>query len=202
MQNTKVCLDKYTLGYCTKGDDCEVCRNEVNAIADAMQGIQINEINLNTNAKTYVPKSKRIENDTNTSINVNMNNNNTNQLNFNLNANEYVPKWDSKNANNIYTNGYQNGNGNHRHEEYDINNNDDDDFEKDEFDMIMKDIIDNEALEEFNEESDDDVDKWFPMYKDCECCKGFVYKCKGPACSDLGKCYCKMQKECDDEYNE
>ena len=43
----------------------------------------------------------------------------------------------------------------------------------------------------------DDEDKWFPKYKDCDCCQGFIFKCKGQTCSDLGQCYCKMKDDCD-----
>ena len=54
--------------------------------------------------------------------------------------------------------------------------------------MIMKDVVENDILDEFGEEPDDE-DKWYPKYKDCECCKGFVFKCKGKACENLGQCY-------------
>ena len=52
----------------------------------------------------------------------------------------------------------------------------------------MKDVVENDILDEFGEESDDE-DKWYPKYKDCECCKGFVFKCKGKACENLEQCY-------------
>ena len=80
---------------------------------------------------------------------------------------------------------------------------DDDDVEEEEkdiqekIDKIEKDMIEEEAIEELGDDLSDDEDKWFPMYKDCECCKGFVYNCKGEACVDLGQCYCKMKDECD-----
>jgi hypothetical protein len=66
--------------------------------------------------------------------------------------------------------------------------------------MIMKDIINNDVMEEMGAEDDEsDDEKWFPKYKDCECCKGFVYKCKGDACVNMGTCYCKIKEECDSE---
>jgi hypothetical protein len=75
-----------------------------------------------------------------------------------------------------------------------------DDIEGDaeeEFDMIMRDIIENEQVEEY--ESENDEEKWYPKFKNCNCCKGFIHKCKGIACENLGVCYCKMKEECDDE---
>ena len=75
---------------------------------------------------------------------------------------------------------------------------------KDEIDMMMRDEIENEAMNELAEQgkiSDDSADeeKWFPKYKDCECCHGFVYKCKGDTCSSLGQCFCKMKDDVDDD---
>ena len=67
---------------------------------------------------------------------------------------------------------------------------------KEKIDKIEKDMIEEEAIEELGDDLSDDEDKWFPMYRDCECCKGFVYNCKGEACVDLGQCYCKMKDEC------
>ena len=48
----------------------------------------------------------------------------------------------------------------------------------------------------------EDEDNWFPKYKDCPCCYGFVYKCKGEACFSLGECYCKMKDDIDEDRNE
>ncbi len=103
---------------------------------------------------------------------------NEEKIKLNLNAKEYHPKQKE----NI--------------EEVEENN--------EELDMIMKDMIENDILDEMAEndslDSDSaDEDKWYPKYKDCECCKGFVYKCKGNACQSLGQCYCKMKDDCDDD---
>ena len=103
---------------------------------------------------------------------------NEEKIKLNLNAKEYRPKQKE----NI--------------EEVEENN--------EELDMIMKDMIENDILDEMAEndslDSDSaDEDKWYPKYKDCECCKGFVYKCKGEACQSLGQCYCKMKDDCDEE---
>ncbi len=68
-----------------------------------------------------------------------------------------------------------------------------------EYDMIVRDIVEDEFLEEYG--SDEDDDKFYENYAKCECCKGFIYKCKGPACLNMGVCYCKMTEECDEEEN-
>ena len=71
--------------------------------------------------------------------------------------------------------------------------------------LYLKDI-ENEVMDEMekvmkreNENDSDDEDKWIPKYKDCPCCYGFVYKCKGDTCSSLGQCYCKMKDDVEDE---
>lgn len=58
-------------------------------------------------------------------------------------------------------------------------------------DFYMKD--NNELIE------DDETDKeiWFPKFQNCDCCQGFVYKCQGPACLNMGVCYCKVTDEID-----
>ena len=102
-------------------------------------------------------------------------------LNFNLNAAEYKPKEKIE-------------------EEV-----------REEFDMIMGDIIESEVQEEFakqiklNNSLDDeseDEEKWFPKYKDCPCCNGFVYNCNGEACISLGQCYCKMKDDIEEDSNQ
>ena len=78
---------------------------------------------------------------------------------------------------------------------------DDDEDEENEvqekMDMIVKDMLEEEFIEEIGNDESEDEDKWFPKYKDCDCCQGFVFKCKGETCADLGQCYCKMKDECD-----
>lgn len=96
---------------------------------------------------------------------------------YNLQAKEYVPK------------AQQQKNDEEEEEEEDI--------DEEEMDMIMKDVIDNDVMAELGDDESDD-EKWFPKYKDCECCKGLVYKCKGATCESLGQCYCKMKDECED----
>ena len=68
---------------------------------------------------------------------------------------------------------------------------------KEKMDMIVKDMVEDDIIEEIGNEESEDEDKWFPKYKDCDCCQGFIFKCKGQTCSDLGQCYCKMKDDCD-----
>lgn len=166
------CFEKLHMGNCSKGEACVECNNDSKGIISG-----VNDLNLNSNAKVYVPKSRKTENSSASTNNTNMSENNQNdpKLNLNLNAQEFVPKTKAAET-----------------------QDDDEDYEGEEFDMMMNDIIDNEMMEEMEEEESDD-EKWMPKYKDCECCKGFVYKCKGTACVNLGICHCKMREECDEE---
>jgi len=127
---------------------------------------------INTAAEEYIPTKNRIPE----------------KLNFNLEAEEYKPK--------------------HSIDYVDGSDEDLSDEEiQQQFDMIMGDVIENEALEELanqvklDDDSDDseDEDKWMPKYKDCKCCFGFVYRCKGETCSSLGQCYCKMKDDIEAE---
>ena len=70
---------------------------------------------------------------------------------------------------------------------------------KEKMDMIVKDMVEDDIIEEIGNEESEDEDKWFPKYKDCDCCQGFIFKCKGQTCADLGQCYCKMKDDCDKE---
>ena len=74
----------------------------------------------------------------------------------------------------------------------------------DDLKSLMKDEIEYEVMNELNQKGEfdddsEDEDKWFPKYKDCECCHGFVYKCPGESCKNLGQCYCKMKDEVDND---
>jgi hypothetical protein len=143
---------------------------------------------MNLNAKEYVPKQ---------------NTNNNNNVQFNLGANEYVPRKQIQNQNyqqNYY--GYQNQNQNYQPNFYQNNQNQGnfnqgykEDFEKLKISNEPKPKTNYKGNEDFGDESDEE--SWYPKYKDCECCKGFVYKCKGEACSHLKFCVCKIQEECD-----
>jgi hypothetical protein len=196
LSNSKVCLDKQNLGDCTRGEDCQVC----NDLSSAIENSELQQLNFNKNAKGYIPKSKRTQNN---KENVAKDTEN-NKLNFNLAAREYIPK--AANQSNPQLEDGTNNQMNmemYQHYYYEENAEKAEEMEEEdegeEFDMIMKDIINNEALEEMEEEDESDEDKWFPKFKECECCKGFVYKCKGIACANMNSCYCKVKEECDDE---
>lgn len=167
-----ICLDKLNYGTCTKGEDCSQCN-----LNKQLENLKLNEVQLNVGAKNYIPKSRRTDNGGQILPTETKNE----KLNFNLDAKEYIPRFDAI-QNNV------------KDEEEDV------ELEAEEFDMIVKDIIENEAIEEeFEDDEESDEDKWFPKYKDCECCKGFVYKCSGVACANMDMCYCKMKEECDQE---
>lgn len=153
---------------------------------------------FNKEAKVYVPKKKKQEEDklTNTNPQTIISNSevdkenkedeeNQKNIQFNLNAKEYVPKKETE------INGYK------------IEGLDDEEEEESEDDIIdelvnqeLNDPIDPYALED-EDESDDE--KWFPKYKDCTCCEGYIYKCAGDVCTSLGVCFCKAQEDYDPE---
>jgi hypothetical protein len=174
--NFMECLDLKINGNCTKGIDCQICN-----IKSKENKSYAEDLKLNTNAKHYIPKSKR-----NLEMDIKKENKSNIQteekIKFNLNAEEYIPKFVQNNL--IIENSH---------------NEDANESSEEEFDQIMKDIINNEIMEELGEDQESDEEKWYPKYHNCECCIGFVYKCKGLACANLGMCYCKMQEECDYE---
>ena len=96
-----------------------------------------------------------------------------NKLNFNLDAKEYKPK--------VNVGG----------------DDDEDEGVKETMDIIVKDMAEDEVLEELGNDDSEDEDKCIQKYKDCKCCHGYIYKCKGEVCSSLGQCYCKMQDDCE-----
>ena len=102
------------------------------------------------------------------------------KLNFNLEAKEYQPKEKEKN----------------------IENDEEDDEEVNKkLDMIVNDMVVNDLIEEAkdNDSDEEDENKCYPKYKNCKCCKGYVYKCDGKTCKSLGQCYCKMSDELENE---
>ena len=134
---------------------------------------------LNKEAKEFIPTKNRVPE----------------KLQFNENAKEYIPKEQREIKPKIKT--------------VYIEGDDEDDEErvKDQIDMMMRDEIENEVMDELTkegqvEEDSEDEDKWYPKYKDCECCHGFVYKCPGESCKNLGQCYCKMKDEVENDENE
>ena len=143
-------------------------------------------LKFNKDAKEYVPKTKKTEpiedltklkdqiNEVKTNINENK------DIKFNLEAKEYKPK----------------------KEEYKVEALVDDEEEEEEpDDDIFDDMIQEEGLNNPipDEDEESDEDKWFPKYKDCTCCTGYIYKCNGDVCQSLGVCYCKAHEDFDPE---
>ena len=133
---------------------------------------------LNKEAKEFIPTKNRVPE----------------KLKFNEKAKEYVPKEQREIKPKIKT--------------VYIEGDDEDEEEqvKDQIDMMMRDEIENEVMDELTkegqvEDDSEDEDKWYPKYKDCECCHGFVYKCPGESCKNLGQCYCKMKDEVENDEN-
>jgi hypothetical protein len=92
-------------------------------------------------------------------------------LTLNKTANDYIPK--NKNKNNA------DNNNNH-------NNNSFNSINSKNYSGLDDELI-------ANDETDREI--WIPKYRNCECCEGFVYKCKGIACESMGCCYCKFTDE-------
>lgn len=159
------------------------------------------KIVFNKEAKEYVPKKKKVEENQTNTENQNLNgikeqsdNNNEvkeekQNIQFNLNAKEFVPKKE------VTSN------------EYKIEGLEDDEDEAQAEDEVIDELVNQELtdpidplpIDEDEEESDDE--KWFPKYKDCTCCKGYIYKCSGDVCQSLGVCFCKAQEDYDPEIN-
>ena len=178
-------MDLELNGHCTKGLDCSICSPSTEISPD--------NLNLNVNAKLFVPKSKQgVNNATITSTG-------ETTLKFNLEAKEFVPRDPKEEVPQVDNEVTKEVQVKVPEDEEEDDNPDDPNVE--EFDMIMKDIVNNDVMEELCEEESDD-EKWFPKYKECECCKGFVYKCTGSACTELGQCFCKMKDECEDDEEE
>ena len=102
------------------------------------------------------------------------------KLDLNLDAKEYKPKNKTKNVELD------------EEEDEDVNN---------KMDMIANDMVVNDMIEAAKDDNSDEEDenKFFEKYKNCTCCKGYVYKCNGDTCKSLGQCYCKMSDECESE---
>ena len=135
---------------------------------------------LNKEAKEFIPTKNRIPE----------------KLTFNENAKEYIPK-EKRETN-------KEGKKKVKIEYIEGDDEDEEEQVKDQIDMMMRDEIENEVMNELTKEGQidddsEDEDKWLPKYKDCECCHGFVYKCPGESCKNLGQCYCKMRDEVEGE---
>ena len=141
---------------------------------------KLKNICLNNNAKDFVPKAipKQEGNEELTQSNK------SKTANLNLPARVFIPKnlnENFENKNFIYN---QNS---------EINNQVDYDYYA--YESSDNQINENEPVEFLIEGDESDKEIWIPKYQDCECCQGFVYKCKGPACLNMEVCYCKATAE-------
>ncbi len=181
--NTTECQEILLFGNCTKGELCEQCNKTINSANDDKNV-------LNVNSKEFIPKKKKNNSDQSKPKDPNVVEIDNKTLKLNLNANEYVPT--GKKYNELSS--YPDPNAQTLDDADDLEPN------PDEMEMIVKDMIENEQIEE-EEGLYDDEDQFFSKYKDCECCKGKIYKCNGDACQYLGACYCKVKTDCDDANN-
>jgi len=157
--------------------------NDMNNI-NSMEN-QLKNMCLNKNVKEFVPKNKNI------SESENFQNQNNKPLNLNLGAREFIPKT----FNNINDN-YQ------IEDQYLEQQNEflDNEINNYEMNSNIKQSDHFEAMETFIDGDESDKEIWVPKFQECECCQGFVYKCKGPACLNMRECYCKATDEYDLNY--
>ncbi len=110
--------------------------------------------------------------------------NSDSKINYNLNANEFKPK-ETKEDNVI---------------EYVEDDADEDDDIEQQMNQADEKLIDElMKKEQVIEDEMSDDDNWFPKYKDCPCCKGFIYKCDGEVCKSIGECFCKSEEDLEDD---
>jgi len=186
-RNDSLCFDLIVFGNCTRRKECLFCNDTESNVKPSIIK------DLDVKAQEYIPKKKLQAKQVNSNNNPSMpvtNNHQSNtvddtsnqftKLKFNLDAEEYVPRKNMNNCGNYFVKNYEDDDGN---------------VEGDELEIIMKDIMDDEELSDNEEE-----DKWWPKYQNCECCKGYIYRCSGKACEHLDSCYCKIKDDVED-YN-
>lgn len=169
---------------------------------------------LNSNAKCYVPKNKKVNEGTLTlntditkdniissklienSIGTNINDKKLeikditlDQLN--LQNKPYIPK---KKIEGFEVEGLE-------EEVEEEEENDEEEIENELDNIINKELKDQHDALDLDHEEDEisDEDKWYPNYANCECCKGFIHKCENEVCKSLSVCYCKAQEDYDPE---
>lgn len=176
-----------------------------------------NNLTLNKFAKEYIPKKMITNNNSNNIIDRPEESKvlKDNTIKLNINAFEYKPKKinefiiegldDEDDLNDVKNKDDKNNeikeNNNKTKNESNVEN----DSSFDEFSIINKEI-ENFIMEQVDEESEESIDKedWYPDFKNCSCCKGYVYKCEGNSCQSLGMCFCKAAEEYDPDtiYND
>lgn len=180
--NKLKCFDIIIFGNCTRRKECPICTRPLQQ-PQTQSGFFCN-FDMNK-VEDFVPKRKQQPNKNTNQVSlmipeikqeasIGETNEAFSKLRFNLDAEEYVPK--SLNGQNNFIL--------RELEEENVN------VEGEELEVIMKDLLDDEELD-----GNEDDEKWWPKYQNCECCKGYVYKCSGKACEHMDSCYCKVQDE-------
>ncbi len=155
---------------------------------------EIKEKDLNVNAKEFIPKNKQNKQEKREKQemkNEDVNDKNTN--NANIGAAKFTENL-NKDTKDI------NGHNNQEQDQEDKEEMYEDENEAEFADKMFNEMMMEQGMLDEEEESDDE--KWFPKYRNCECCKGFVYKCEGKTCRDLGKCYCKIKSQLDGDVDD
>jgi len=161
----------------------------------------MNQFTFNKSAKEYKPKDNK---DSQVEINRLPSNvallngqplNEFSNIKFNLNAKEFSPKKTKKDGFEI---GGLDDSEDEKEDSISIKNLDsklqnNEDIKNEENDIDIDDLIEN-GIEDIGE---DDEEEWIPKFKNCPCCKGYIYKCKETVCQSMGVCYCKAQEEFD-----
>jgi hypothetical protein len=146
------------------------------------------DINLNVNAKVYKPKEKNAESITSRKENVKSNAEEIDidkiSLEVKSPSSECIPKETGQEDSEFVITSLEK----EVKDEVAL-------FNEDEINMLFNENIEDE--EESETDETDRTDLWYPEYKDCECCKGYVNRCEGETCIYLGKCFCKVSREAD-----
>lgn len=158
----------------------------------------MNQFTFNKSAKEYKPKESQCEImrlPSNIAVFNGQPLNEPNNIKFNLNAKEFSPKKIKKEG---FVIGSLDDSDEEKEESISITNLDsklenvNEDVKADENDIDIEDLIENGI-----EDIDEDEEEWIPKFKNCPCCKGYIYKCNQTVCQSLGVCYCKAQEEFD-----
>lgn len=67
---------------------------------------------------------------------------------------------------------------------------------------LPDDVLDDFEHEYFESQIDEimrDLEQFEEKMKDCTCCHGYVYACKGKMCQNLGKCQCMVHEEMENQ---
>lgn len=71
---------------------------------------------------------------------------------------------------------------------------------------LMQQLEQEDEDNEFNEMIEDielfNKDEFDPNFKNCTCCKGYIYNCKSKVCENLGVCQCKAHSEMEEDAKE